>query len=321
MDMRKFRHALALAETGNFGRAAEQVHLSQPALSRSIQALERELGVRLFDRDANGATPTVVGRQLLDQAGPLLAGLRRLRQQAGELRDGRRAELVIGAGPLPAATLMPPLLAAVQREQPGLHLLLRIAPAALLLELLQAEQIELFVADVSALERVDSGASQRRAARTLQVQVLGEQQGGLFCHRSHALARKSNLTLDDLRGQRFAAVQLPPGLQRALQRLAGEDESGLAPPGISCDNLFLLKDLARHGELLMACTREALTQELVCGEFLALDIAGLRTVPVRLGLVTLAGRTASPAASAFIARLLERPAGPVDRMRVRKRRA
>ncbi len=323
MDMRKLRHAVALADTGSFGRAAEQVHLSQPALSRSIQALESELGVRLFDRDASGATPTVLGRQLLEQARPLLGGLQRLRRQAVSLRDGSRGELSLGAGPLPAATLMPPLLAGLQQTQPGLRLHLRVAPAAVLLELLRAEQIECFVADMGSVEAADAQAGARRAPpAAMQVRPLQPQQGGLFCHASHPLARRRPLRLADLRGQRFAAVQLPPALELGLRQLAAEQEEGLAPPGLICDNVFLLKEVARHSELLLACTREALAPELASGEFCALDLPELAPVRVRLALFSLAGRSASPAAGHFVQALLAaQPAKLEAPVAARRRRA
>ena len=54
MDLRRLAHLVALAEFGNFARAAAQLHLSQPALTRSVQAAEAELGLRLFDRGPNG---------------------------------------------------------------------------------------------------------------------------------------------------------------------------------------------------------------------------------------------------------------------------
>lgn len=61
MDIKRLSHLLALADERHFGRAAERVHLSQPALSRSIQALESETNQRLFDRDSGDVRPTPAG--------------------------------------------------------------------------------------------------------------------------------------------------------------------------------------------------------------------------------------------------------------------
>ena len=68
MTVRRLSHVVALAEAGSFARAADRVHLSQPALSRSIQAIEAELGLRLFDRAARGVTITQAGKRIVERA-------------------------------------------------------------------------------------------------------------------------------------------------------------------------------------------------------------------------------------------------------------
>jgi DNA-binding transcriptional LysR family regulator len=73
VDLRKIRYFVAVADNLHFRKAAEELHIAQPALSRSIGALERELGTQLFVRDKRSVILTPAGRQLLDDAGPLLA--------------------------------------------------------------------------------------------------------------------------------------------------------------------------------------------------------------------------------------------------------
>ena len=65
LDLRKLRYFVAVAEELNFGRAAERLHVGQPALSRQIRALESDLGIALFERDSHGTTLTDAGAQLL----------------------------------------------------------------------------------------------------------------------------------------------------------------------------------------------------------------------------------------------------------------
>ncbi|WP_158714598.1 helix-turn-helix domain-containing protein, partial [Streptomyces sp. NRRL S-474] len=89
MELRSLRHFSALAETLNYRVAAERLHLTQPALTRSIAALERELGVQLFDRDKRHVALTADGAELLVRAGEVLADADRLAAAAGAIRARR----------------------------------------------------------------------------------------------------------------------------------------------------------------------------------------------------------------------------------------
>jgi DNA-binding transcriptional LysR family regulator len=81
VDLRKLRYFVAVADRLHFGRAAEALHIAQPVLSRQIRALEDELKVQLFVRDKRATELTPAGRQLLADAGPLLASADALRRR------------------------------------------------------------------------------------------------------------------------------------------------------------------------------------------------------------------------------------------------
>jgi DNA-binding transcriptional LysR family regulator len=97
---------VAVAEQLHFRRAAEDLHIAQPALSRQIRALEQQLGTRLFDRDRRSVSLTPAGRQLLEDASPLLAAADAARRRAQRAARGTRS-LVIGfrTGIIPTAAV------------------------------------------------------------------------------------------------------------------------------------------------------------------------------------------------------------------------
>jgi DNA-binding transcriptional LysR family regulator len=91
VDLRKLRYFVAVAEQLHFGRAAEALHIAQPVLSRQIRALEDELKAQLFVRDKRTTELTPAGRQLLTDAGPLLAGAEALRRRVARAARGEGA--------------------------------------------------------------------------------------------------------------------------------------------------------------------------------------------------------------------------------------
>ncbi|MFD6443583.1 LysR family transcriptional regulator [Promicromonospora sp. NPDC060204] len=95
LDLRKLRYFVAVADRLHFGRAAEDLHIAQPVLSRQIRALEHELGATLFTRNSHGAALTDAGRQLLDDAGPLLASAHAVRHRVSAAAHGSK-RLVVG---------------------------------------------------------------------------------------------------------------------------------------------------------------------------------------------------------------------------------
>ncbi len=95
LDLRKLRYFLAVADRLHFGRAAEELHIAQPALSRQVRALEQDLGASLFTRDRHSVVLTDAGRQLLADAGPLLASADAIRRRVTTAASGSR-RLVVG---------------------------------------------------------------------------------------------------------------------------------------------------------------------------------------------------------------------------------
>ncbi|QTI87958.1 LysR family transcriptional regulator [Streptomyces sp. AgN23] len=94
LDLRKLRYFVTVADRLHFGRAADELHIAQPVLSRQIRALEQDLGASLFTRDRHGVELTDAGRQLLADAGPLLASTHAVRRRVSAAASGKRRLMV-----------------------------------------------------------------------------------------------------------------------------------------------------------------------------------------------------------------------------------
>lgn len=292
MDLKRLRHALELARQMNFVRAAEKVHLSQPAFSRSIQALETELGVTLFDRGTRRLAVTAVGAQFLERAKRLDAEARNLQRDMLLTASGELGHVAFGIGPVTAAAVASPLLLRVRQGRPGLRLALVVNNWQYLLGNLRAEDIEFFIADTHDFQ----------ADADIAITPLLRLYGGFACRPGHPMLTRKRRTLRDLLPYGFASVKLPPTLGASLAGLVGGEH---LPIAVECDNLSVLTQVVRAEDLIMIIALPAIAGEIEAGLLQPLPVDDLPSLYTDQGIVELAGRTLSPAARLIIAQLKE----------------
>src|ERR1700758_5020046 len=145
MEIRTLRHVVVLARHLSYTKAAEELGLSQPALTRSIQLTEARARVRLFDRDRGGVHLTPVGRAFVKRAAGLVREADDLDRMLERASGGDQGEVAFGMAPLPAAALLPEILTHSVAEIPGLRRQIAVRNAEGLLPLLMAETLEFFV--------------------------------------------------------------------------------------------------------------------------------------------------------------------------------
>lgn len=121
MNTKQVQYALALSETLNYSQAAEQLGISQPALSKQIMALEKELGVKLFDRSCSPVGLTPAGEQFMRQAQELIYREKLLLQTMTRYGTGESGRLVIGISPFRSLYLMPDLIRRLRERYPGIQ--------------------------------------------------------------------------------------------------------------------------------------------------------------------------------------------------------
>ncbi len=122
MNLRALRMFVATAEAGGLGRASTRLHLSQPAASRQLHALEAELGVPLFHRGLGKLQLTAEGADLLRQSHQLLRAAEALRERARSLSAGDAGTLRVAATPHVIAGVLAPFLAAHRRRHPAVEI-------------------------------------------------------------------------------------------------------------------------------------------------------------------------------------------------------
>lgn len=130
MNTKQIKYALALSETLNFSQVAERLGLSQPALSKQIQHLEKELGVKLFDRNRSPMTLTPAGEFFVQNARELVYQEEQLHKALEQFQSGDRGTLVIGVTPFRSLYLMPELVKKIRSRYPGISITLHEVSSA-----------------------------------------------------------------------------------------------------------------------------------------------------------------------------------------------
>lgn len=125
MEIRHVRYFLAIVDTGSFTRAANELGIAQPALSQALNRMEKELGVRLFDRSRRGATLTAAGLAMVDDLRLSLARLDAAAHRAGEIGAQRAGRLTIGFVSAALFDTLPRTIRALRATTPDVELVMR----------------------------------------------------------------------------------------------------------------------------------------------------------------------------------------------------
>lgn len=196
-ELRRLRYFLAVAEERNFTRAAERLHIAQPALSRQVRELERELGVELLVRTTHKVEPTEAGRMLLERGPALLASADSLWRGVREFADGRIGSVNLGYGMSAGYDTAPQLLLAMSEEFPGIEVSARVIGYADIMQGVASGNLDVgLVRCASVADAVADG---------LSLSLVRQERQGLILSRQHPLARKNEdaIAVADLDGVRL----------------------------------------------------------------------------------------------------------------------
>ena len=288
MTLVQLRHLISLAQSGSFTRSAEALFLTQPALSRSIRALEDELGHALFDRVGRRSVLTPFGVQALQRARQLVFDADELAGSGQAHGTGHAGTVRIGLGSGPGAMLMTPLLRTMAKSYPTLHVEIARGHTDMLARALRERSLDALVVDARSLA----------PAPDLRITNLVEMRGAFLVRPGHPLTRwKGALRFDALRQYPIASTPLSDEVARTLVERYGPAAHPAECVTLRCEEIASLVEVVRASDAVLLAIRAA-----------APGLAELALKPAinataRFGIVTLA-RRAEPPALAIVRKLV-----------------
>lgn len=296
IDLRLLRQVVALNKHRNFARAAESLHISQPALSRSIAGLEQSLGVQLFDRTPAGVEPTISGQAVIERGNEILKKEKELRREIQLIQGIEVGELSIGAGPFPFEISVNHAVAMLITAYPKLQVRIDVDNPPAIVNRVLSGDIDIGVADIRHCEDF---------AR-LAVEQLPEHSIACCCRRGHPLAGRRSLSLGDLLNFPVVGTVMPPALGSILghSHLAGRlnEDTKNFHPAITVDSLSAARTIALCCDALLPIAPGCIAPELESGDLVILDF-NAPWMRNQYGFISMKDRTHSPGAIEFMSRM------------------
>lgn len=290
LKLQQLAHALALNRLGNFHRAAKALHLSQPALSRSIRNLEDSLGVLLFERHGAQVKPTLYGEALLQRAEKILEQSDELEREILLLQGLEAGGLAVAMGAFAGELSGSRALGELLRLHPSIRCQVRLRSWREVSDLVATRAVDLGLAEISAVV----------GSEALRVEPVGQHELVLYCRPGHPLLDRGQLTRRDLDAFPQALLRVPPrGASRVPGKGFRDAELGDQAPHVEVEELASARNIVLASDALSAATAVQLEPWLRGGQ---LRVLPFRAPWLRLnyGFITLRDRMLSPAAELFM---------------------
>ena len=289
MDLRQLLTLRTVVDKGSFSHAAEELGISQPAVSFQIRALEDRIGQRLLDRSGRRVTLTDAGRVVDSHARRMLALEDELMREVAGLSDHLSGPLVLGSSTGPGELLLPHLLGGFKRENPEVEISLVVQDTQTVCDRVLEDEIELGVV----------GAA--RPHRGLVFEPFVRDELVVICPPDHALAKRKRIALADLAAQPLILQQRGSGVRAVL-------EAAFRAAGIRMRDLDVTLEIGLQQSVRVAVldglgitviSRLAVDRDLAEGRLVAVEVEGA-VLARDFSLVRHAGRTSSRVSEGFV---------------------
>lgn len=274
LDVKHLRQLIEVADKGSIRSAANSLAMTQPALSRSIRAVEEELGVKLVERGPRGAELTAVGARLLKYARIIDANLVLAEQELRDSRDRSHTERIyFGMSWLTETLIAAPLIEQVLRERPGMRLTISVGDFESFAPRLMSGKLAFFIGPPPIEGRVVG----------ISTQLLTQFSAVVVIRAGHPLARRTDVSVSDL----VAARWILPATG-TVPRITYDNyflRHGVAPP----EPLFevqplspVIRKLIRESDLVTILPLVVVEREVAAGEMFALPLDDEIVFPIHL---------------------------------------
>lgn len=267
MDLKKLEQFLALYEHRNYARAAVTLGLSQPAITKSILALEKELDVRLFERGQYGAEPTEFAVALEKRARLMLSESRFIVEEINGLKGATAGALKIGVGISFIPRLMPRIIEKFKNRWPDIELNCETGFSAALYPQVSRGEFDLAVSAPTQTLTVEDG---------LILEPLFVETDLVTVAKDHPLARKASIEPEDLAGFEWA-ISREAGIWQIICDYFAQRDIPLPKQKFFTSSASLGKELIGQCGFVGLIGEELVANELGDGEFVARFVDGLST--------------------------------------------
>lgn len=267
VDPARLRQFLAVLEGGSYAQAAQRTGLSQPAISKGIQALERALGVTLFERGRAGARPTPHAERLAPHARAILSEFALAQAELDAFDRAQTPHLALGASPSLAQGLLARTIARFRRRWPQVAISVEVGLSESLLDTLAEGTLDLVVSAPETAPQPDP---------RLTARPLGQESDALVVRAGHPLTRLVHVGLADLAAYPWIIPRRSARLDMIHAVFA---RAQLAPPGytLRAESSDLARGLLRADDFVCLIGAEVLAHDIAAGALVRLGASALVT--------------------------------------------
>ncbi len=287
MNILHLKAFYTVAKEGSFTGAARRLFVSQPSLSKQVQALEAELGVLLLERHGRGVRPTEAGAALLQYAERVFLLLREAEDSMCAYRGLEKGQLAIGASPTLGIYTLPAAIYHFHRRHPGLYIRVFVGTTPQVVDMILANELNIGLVE-GELKHPDS----------LSVEILREEELAVIVSPRHPWRKRDEITPEELAQADFINREIGSRTRELY-------ETTLARLGVELNSMVELssseaiKNCVKTGWGVAIVSRSLVEEDIRAGRLYALRIKG---VPLKrsVKLIRRVGRKMCPAGKAFV---------------------